>query len=155
VGSRRHLVRIEDPEHADIRLLFATPSTVDRLCGEVGAPDPRRVLVLDRHEGRFAVINSWRYAFGAAGFDDRDEYRRYVVNHEVGHGLGFGHVGCPGPGAAGARHDAAERLARRLRRERLALPGRLIGSYDSAAGVHRRAVLGDRLAALDGDERLP
>jgi hypothetical protein len=91
----RHLVRIEDPEHADIRLLFATPSTVDRLCGEVGL---RTHGVYSCWTGTFATINSWRYAFGATGFDDLDTYRRYVVNHEVGHGLGFGHVGCPGPG---------------------------------------------------------
>jgi hypothetical protein len=91
----RHLVRIADPEHADIRLLFATPSTVDRLCGEVGL---RTHGVYSCWTGTFATINSWRYAFGATGFDDLDTYRRYVVNHEVGHGLGFGHVGCPGPG---------------------------------------------------------
>jgi hypothetical protein len=91
----RHLVRVADPEHADIRLLFATPTTVDRLCGEVGL---RTYGVYSCWTGTFATINSWRYAFGAAGFDDLDTYRRYVVNHEVGHGLGFGHVGCPGPG---------------------------------------------------------
>jgi hypothetical protein len=91
----RHLVRVADPEHADIRLLFATPSTVDRLCGEVGL---RTHGVYSCWTGTFATINSWRYAFGATGFDDLDTYRRYVVNHEVGHGLGFGHVGCPGPG---------------------------------------------------------
>jgi hypothetical protein len=90
-----HLVRISDPAQADIRLLFATPDTVDRLCAAVGLDTNG---VYSCWTGTFAAINSWRYAFGATGFDDRDVYRRYVVNHEVGHGLGRGHVGCPGPG---------------------------------------------------------
>jgi hypothetical protein len=92
-----HLVRVEAPAQADIRLLFATPSTVDRLCAEAGL---ETYGVYSCWNGRFAAINSWRYAFGATGFDDdNEEYRRYVVNHEFGHGLGHGHVLCPAAGA--------------------------------------------------------
>jgi hypothetical protein len=91
-----HLVRVEDPAVADVRLLFATPRTVDDLCHDAGLETDG---VYSCWTGTFAAINSWRYAFGATGFADRDLYRRYVVNHEVGHGLGHGHVGCPDPGA--------------------------------------------------------
>lgn len=52
--------------------------------------------------GRNVIINEtrWRTAvphwFGDGG--TLDTYRRYVVNHETGHWLGFGHTSCPGPG---------------------------------------------------------
>jgi hypothetical protein len=90
------LVRIDDPEQAEIRLLFAAPSTVDGHCAGAGLVTHG---IYSCWNGRFAAINSWRYAFGATGFDDRTSYRRYVVNHEVGHALGHGHLECPEPGA--------------------------------------------------------
>jgi hypothetical protein len=54
--------------------------------------------------GRYVVINQdrWLHAsptWNAAGRSLRD-YRHLVVNHETGHWLGHGHVGCPGPGRA-------------------------------------------------------
>jgi hypothetical protein len=52
--------------------------------------------------GRYVVINQlrWKYAspsWNGAGKSLRD-YRHLVVNHETGHWLGHGHLGCPGPG---------------------------------------------------------
>ena len=52
--------------------------------------------------GRYVVINQvrWKYAspsWNRAGMSLRD-YRNLVVNHETGHWLGHGHLGCPGPG---------------------------------------------------------
>ncbi len=52
--------------------------------------------------GRYVVINQlrWKYAspsWHGAGKSLRD-YRNLVVNHETGHWLGHGHLGCPGPG---------------------------------------------------------
>ncbi len=52
--------------------------------------------------GRFVVINQTRWKFASpswngAGKSLRD-YRNLVVNHETGHWLGHGHLGCPGPG---------------------------------------------------------
>jgi hypothetical protein len=52
--------------------------------------------------GRYVVINQmrWKYAsttWYGAGRSLRD-YRHLVVDHETGHWLGHGHLGCPGRG---------------------------------------------------------
>jgi hypothetical protein len=45
------------------------------------------------------VVNAMRWQRGADAYAGRlADYRDYVVNHEVGHALGRGHVGCPGRG---------------------------------------------------------
>jgi len=78
----------------DLRVLFATPATTDALC----APLRTRGEVSCRN-GELVVLNAQRWAHGVEAYgDDLDAYRQYVVNHEVGHALGFGHVGCPGAG---------------------------------------------------------
>ncbi|NEE03803.1 DUF3152 domain-containing protein [Phytoactinopolyspora halotolerans] len=51
--------------------------------------------------GSRAVINAERWGKGSDTFgDDLLTYREYLINHEVGHGLGHGHVNCPEDGAA-------------------------------------------------------
>ena len=78
----------------DLRVLVATPSTTDRLC----APLKTRGRVSCRN-GDLVVINARRWAFGVPDYRGRlRDYRRYVVNHEVGHALGEDHVECPGQG---------------------------------------------------------
>ena len=95
-ASKRTLELVDDPTSARIRLLVATPDTVDRLCAEVGL---QTVGIFSCWNGRFAAMNSWRWEVGASGFEDIETYRTYLVNHEFGHGLGYGHVGCPAQGA--------------------------------------------------------
>ncbi len=95
--SRDHtLERVEDPAAADIRVLLATPSTVDRLCAETGLDTEGRYSCWN---GTFAAMNAGRWRQGAPDFDELTTYRRYLVNHEFGHGLGHGHLECPAPGA--------------------------------------------------------
>ncbi len=79
---------------SDIRVLLATPSTTDELC----APLQTRGRVSCRN-GDLVVLNARRWAFGTDDYRGRlPQYRTYLVNHEVGHALGYGHVRCPGDG---------------------------------------------------------
>lgn len=54
--------------------------------------------------GRFVIINQTRWQRASPAWNDygrsRRDYRHMVVNHETGHWLGRGHLGCPGPGRA-------------------------------------------------------
>jgi hypothetical protein len=92
----RTLEQVNDPSQARIRVVLASPDTVDELCGRAGL---RTAGIYSCWNGRFAALNSWRWQVGADGFDDITTYRTYLVNHEFGHGLGYGHVGCPAAGA--------------------------------------------------------
>lgn len=78
---------------ADLRIALASPDTTDRLC----APLETRGRVSCRN-GSDVVINAWRWVHGAATYGKRlTAYRRYVVNHEVGHALGHAHAACAAP----------------------------------------------------------
>ncbi len=94
-AADRTLRRVEDPQDAEVRVLLATPGTVDELCGEVGLQTVGRYSCWT---GTFAALNAMRWMDGAAAFDDLTAYRYYLVNHEVGHGLGAGHRSCPASG---------------------------------------------------------
>ena len=46
------------------------------------------------------IINYFRWENGAVDFgNDMKTYRLYLINHETGHILGWGHTGCPKDGA--------------------------------------------------------
>jgi hypothetical protein len=79
---------------AELRVVLASPALVDQLC----APLKTEGTVSCGREGR-AVINHVRWVQATQEFTDKAVYRQYVVNHEVGHLLGHGHVECPGAGA--------------------------------------------------------
>ncbi|WP_130648971.1 S-layer homology domain-containing protein [Egicoccus halophilus] len=80
----------------DFRLILASPAEVDAAAPGC-SPDyscrvGEQVLINDRNWRE--TTPAWQDA-GAP----RWLYRQYLVNHEVGHFLGFGHHGCPSPGA--------------------------------------------------------
>jgi hypothetical protein len=96
IGSGRYeFRRIDDGRGAALRISLTSQETTRRLCGfripfdaSCWRPEEHRV-----------VINTARWARGAVAFQGNVvQYQQYVVNHEVGHGLGFPHIACDGPG---------------------------------------------------------
>ena len=83
-------------EGGEFTMIVALPDDVDRMC----APLQTNGTYSCARNGWIA-FNSLRW-FGATDDwpADLDTYRRYLVNHEVGHYvLGPAHETCPGPGA--------------------------------------------------------
>ena len=82
-------------EDADLNVVFAKPETVDELC----YPLQTNGIYSCRNE-RNVVINMFRWLSGARDFGtDLSTYRIYLINHEVGHYLGWGHSDCPSDNA--------------------------------------------------------
>lgn len=89
-ATGRHQLRRVSTE-ASLRVVLASPATADRLCSPLETQGR-----LSCRNGHIVVLNAWRWANGANGYERRlPDYRRYVVNHEVGHALGYPHVACP------------------------------------------------------------
>jgi Protein of unknown function (DUF3152) len=79
----------------DILVTLASPTLTAKLC----APLNTSVQQVSCWNGSRAVLNLTRWMRGASTYgDDLAAYRDYLVSHEVGHGLGHGHVHCPGAG---------------------------------------------------------
>jgi hypothetical protein len=91
-GGRMTFARTDG--EANIRVVLASPETSKALCS---AHDTGGRLSCAM--GNAAIITLYRWMYGSEGYaTDLAGYRQYVVNHEVGHVLGHGHVGCPAPG---------------------------------------------------------
>jgi len=76
---------------------LATPATTDRMCAQYGLNTGGEVSC---RGGNNVVINIKRWNLGIPLYTGQiDQYRRLVLNHEIGHRLGHGHTTCPAPGA--------------------------------------------------------
>lgn len=91
MGGRIAFVR--DHRKPDLRLWLAAPESVAAAAAACDADYSCRV-------GDDVYINARRWREGTETYRHRDraEYRRYVINHEVGHWLGLDHRGCRGVG---------------------------------------------------------
>ncbi|MFN8024804.1 MAG: DUF3152 domain-containing protein [Acidimicrobiia bacterium] len=81
------------PSGGDFTLVLAAPWAVPYY-------DPVCTADYSCQVGRYVIINDARYLFGSPYWPGPlDDYRRMVINHEVGHWLGLGHAYCSAPGA--------------------------------------------------------
>jgi hypothetical protein len=86
----------------DFVVELATAQTTDYICGKYGIHTAGQV---NCRGGPNVVINLDRWEQGTNGTTtgatpyDPATYRILAVNHEVGHALGHGHVGCPAAGS--------------------------------------------------------
>lgn len=78
----------------DIQVVLASPDTSAELCRPLETHG-----TLSCRVGPRAIITHFRWVNGVEDYaEDYTGYRQYVINHEVGHVLGNGHVPCPTEG---------------------------------------------------------
>lgn len=93
-GGDWSLQRTDDADAGDVHIRITSPDTTDELC----APLRTNGLVSCRN-GDDVLLNALRWTEGATAWgEDVAGYREYLVNHELGHYLGNGHVDCPEEG---------------------------------------------------------
>lgn len=80
----------------DFAVRVATAGTVDKICGQYGLDTGGEV---NCSVGQNVMVNLKRWELATPVYaKDVTAYRALIINHEVGHFLGQGHVGCPGKG---------------------------------------------------------
>ena len=86
--------RVDDDSY-DLRLILASPAATDTHCYPA-----RTAGRYSCRNGEKVIINLMRWNSGTDDYaDDLTTYRHYLLNHEVGHFLGRGHLTCQVPGA--------------------------------------------------------
>ncbi|MBB6352238.1 DUF3152 domain-containing protein [Nonomuraea muscovyensis] len=96
LNDPRGWARFQRVDHGPVRLRVAlsSPALTDLQCLPLDTAGR-----LSCWNGLRSVINALRWARGVPQYEgDLAAYRSYLVNHEVGHGLGHGHSTCPAPG---------------------------------------------------------
>jgi hypothetical protein len=104
-GGQLRFQRVPDGAGHDFTIYLATTATTARLCATVGLDVVGGSLptggVSCRTPGQ-VVLNLSRWRLSVPQYVSAevplDVYRQMLINHEVGHQLGYGHEGCPGTG---------------------------------------------------------
>ncbi|MER5769215.1 DUF3152 domain-containing protein [Streptomyces sp. NPDC001985] len=80
---------------------LASPGTTDKWCAKSGLNTSIDKVSCDSASTDRVMINAFRWGQGSDtyGPEAMHAYRQMLINHEVGHRLGHGHVNCGTPGA--------------------------------------------------------
>ncbi|MFI1395152.1 DUF3152 domain-containing protein [Streptomyces sp. NPDC020681] len=81
-------------------ITLASPGTNHEWCAKSGLDTAVDNVSCDSASTDRVMINAYRWAMGAATYGAKAmfPYRQMLINHEVGHRLGYGHVNCSTPG---------------------------------------------------------
>ncbi|MFI1380240.1 DUF3152 domain-containing protein [Embleya sp. NPDC020886] len=78
----------------------ASTGTVNSWCAKDGLDTGEQRVSCNVASTRRVMLNAWRWGTGSATYgDDLANYRRMLINHEVGHRLGHLHETCARSGA--------------------------------------------------------
>jgi hypothetical protein len=102
-GRQLRFQRVPEQEPADFTIHLVTRATAYRMCATAGLDirldDVPFTSCRTTHK---VVINLDRWRLSVPDYVNGgislQTYREYVINHEVGHELGYGHEACPGQG---------------------------------------------------------
>ncbi|MEV6618940.1 DUF3152 domain-containing protein [Streptomyces sp. NPDC051051] len=93
-GGARTFERIHSGE-PDFVITLASPDTTADWCAKSGLDTTEDNVSCDSAATERVMINAYRWAQGSATYgDEMYAYRQMLINHEVGHRLGYGHVTC-------------------------------------------------------------
>ncbi|MHC6626396.1 DUF3152 domain-containing protein [Streptomyces globosus] len=99
-GGRKTFERVPGGS-ADFVVTLASPGTTGVWCAKSGLDTTIENVSCDSANTERVMINAFRWAQGSPtyGAEQMFAYRQMLINHEVGHRLGHGHVNCQTPGA--------------------------------------------------------
>ncbi|WP_242488722.1 DUF3152 domain-containing protein [Streptomyces sp. DSM 110735] len=85
----------------DFVITLASPGTTAFWCAKSGLDTTEDNVSCDSAATERVMINAYRWAQGSVTYGDAKihAYRQMLINHEVGHRLGHGHVTCQKDGA--------------------------------------------------------
>ncbi|MFF7748085.1 DUF3152 domain-containing protein [Streptomyces sp. NPDC007971] len=93
-GGVRTFERISSGK-PDFVITLASPGTTAKWCAKSDLDTAEENVSCDSASTERVMINAYRWAQGSKTYGDKMyAYRQMLINHEVGHRLGHGHVSC-------------------------------------------------------------